>query len=102
MADNSKSWDDSDKTPGQDQIEGRGGRVANVQGVTKTDSPDIELHDMGQGENTEVALRAMAINKIQYDRDQGVDVRYLIALDPDRRDGGGYTPPKPKDQSIVS
>jgi hypothetical protein len=86
----------------RDQIEGSGGRVANVQGVTKTDSPDIELHDLGEGENTSVAMRALDINRVMYQRDQGVDVRYLIALEPDRKDGGGYTPPKPKDQSIVN
>lgn len=85
----------------KDQIEGATGRADNVKG-SKDDSPDIDRHDMGWGENTQVAMRGLDINKQMYQRDQGVDERYLIMPDPDRREGGGTTPKLPKDQSITA
>jgi hypothetical protein len=85
-----------------DQIEGGSGRADNVKGATKDDDANIELHDLGQGENTAAAMRGLEVNKVLYQRDLGADARYLIALDPDRPEVGGTSPNIPKDQSITS
>lgn len=85
-----------------DQIEGGSGKANNVYGATKDDDANIELHDLGQGENTAAAMRTLEVNKTLYQRDLGADARYLIALDPDRSESGGTTPNIPKDQSITS
>ena len=85
-----------------DQIEGGAGKANNVYGATKDDDPDIELHDLGQGENTAAAMRGLDVNKVLYERDLGADARYLIMPDPDRKESGGTSPNIPKDQSITS
>lgn len=85
-----------------DQIEGTAGRANNVNGATKDDDPNIELHDLGQGENTATAMRWLDVNKTLYERDLGADARFLLMPEPDRTESGGTTPNIPKDQSITS
>jgi hypothetical protein len=78
------------------------GRADNVKGASKDDSADISLHDLGTGENTQVALNQLEINRAMREKDLGVDARFLIMPNPDRPTVGGTTPNIPKDQSITS
>ncbi len=82
------------------QLEGGAGRAQNVQGE-KSDTP-AAFHDMGTGDGTATAMKGMGINKQQYDRDQGVDARYLIMPDPDRKEGAGGVPPLSRGNSQIT
>ncbi len=84
----------------ENQIEGGSGRAQNVEGE-KSDTP-AAFHSMGTGENSAVAMRQMGINKQQYDRDQGVDARYLLMPSPDRRPGMDGVPPLSKGDSQIT